>query len=861
MIQKRVELSADVSNGHVQSPTGQHGEDAGAQVLASFIDDVLRRPSHADQIEWLRTEPAREAVFAPLAAPESDDGSGGDETAGFYGLDPRWQRFLAEQGIERLYSHQAEALDHVRDGKNVVVVTGTASGKSLCYNLPVLDYFLTGQKGYALYLFPTKALSQDQMRILDSYLQGLELGVVAGVFDGDTDPAMRRRLRRNGRIILTNPDMLHRSILPNHGGWAGLFAGLRYVVVDEVHSLRGIFGSNVANVIRRLRRLAHHYGAKPQFIAASATIANPRKHVECLLGEEVELVDRDGSPKGSRTYVLWNPPIEDRPDGSRFRKGPLGTAVRLLPELLKRDIRTITFCQARSTVELLLRYVWDRLRSNESTRPLADKLESYRAGYLPWERRKIEQRLFDGDLLGVVSTNALELGIDIGGLDACILIGYPGTIASFLQRSGRAGRRSRHSLVLLIGGSDPMDQYFMRHPESFFEKSAENAVIEPQNPYVLTKHLLCASYELPLSEADAKTFTGDDTPGGNVTLLRGVLEVLCQAGHLREAEQRWHYITQDFPAKKVKLRTIGEENFTIYESGSQRIIGELDYVAGLLSLYEGAIYIHRSETHFVEKLDVVNQIARIRKDDSGYYTQALCQKRVHVDETLDERNWRRTRLELSEVTVETRITGYKKVRFRSMENIGYGEVDLPPIVLPTVSVHFEIPEAGVESAMRHGADFFRSGLHGLSRLFSSLLPLFVMNDPRDMDYFIDGRRVYIYDLYEGGIGYAEKAYEIFERVLEAALAHVRSCRCDAGCPSCVLPTSTRYEIAMEPSIREFPYPREAARFLLHDLLEKEPYEPRLEAVDVVARPAAVSSHEALDPRLVRRIRRAAGTKE
>ena len=803
--------------------------------------------------------PPREACF---------EGEGGEP---ILDLDPRWRSYFKERGIGRLYSHQARAIRLIQEGRNVVVVTSTASGKTLCYNVPVLDRFLRappagpapGVPGapsrefpsggaYALYLYPTKALAQDQMRVLDGMIRGLGLEVEAGVFDGDTDPDTRRRLRRMGRIILTNPDMLHQSILPHHGGWSGLFRGLQYVVVDEIHSLRGIFGSNVANVIRRLKRIAAHYGARPRFIAASATISNPREHAECLLGESVEVVDEDGSPRGARTLVLWNPPLLRRPDGTVRRRGAVSTAVDLLPELLSREVRTICFAQARSTVELILRYCWDRMRRNRSLAPLADKLESYRAGYLPGERRQIESRLFSGELLGVVSTNALELGIDVGSLDACLLVGYPGTIASFHQRSGRAGRRGDRSLVILIARPDPIDQYFMRHPESVLEKSPESAIIEPGNPYILTKHLICAAYELPLGPSDAVHFGGEP-------FFSGVLRLLGEGGRLREAAGRWHLVDPDFPAKMVKLRTVGDENFTIFEVTTNRIVGELDWVAGLLSLYEGAIYMHRSETHFVEKLDVVNRIARIRRDESGYYTQALCQKRVRVDEGMESRPLREPGsgdLALSEVTVETRITGYKKVRFHSVENVGYGDVDLPPLILQTVSAHLDLRQDAVDLAMRHGADFFQSGLQGVGRVLSSLLPFFVMGDPQDLDYYIDGKRIYLYDLYPGGIGYAEKAFEIFERILEAARGHVAACPCPAGCPGCVLPASTRYEIAMEPAILEYPFPKEAARFLLHLLSGAGPYVPRLEPVQVPPLPPALEPSAPLDPRTVRRVKRA-----
>ena len=818
-----------VSEEAVSEPVSAEG---GA--LDKFSREFLRDRRNSAEICALRELPPREAVTS--SAPELQQQ-----------LDPRWGEYLKERGVERLYSHQAGAISLALQGKNVVVVTSTASGKTLCYNIPVLERFLRGQTGYALYLFPTKALAQDQMRVLADMIPALGLSVEAGVFDGDTEPDLRRRLRRQGRIILTNPDMLHQAILPHHGGWVGLFSGLHTVVIDEIHSLRGIFGSNVACVLRRLRRIAAHYGASPQFLCASATVANPKEHAERLLGDTVEVVDDDGSPRGRKTFVLWNPPLYRRPDGSQGRKGPVSVAVRVLPELLRRQVRTICFAGARSTVELILRYTWDRLKKNKTTRPLAEKLESYRAGYLPAERRAIEKRLFSGDLLGVVSTNALELGIDIGGLDACLLVGYPGSVASFLQRAGRVGRRARNSLVIFVARAEPIDQFFMRHPEYFFDRSPESAIVECENPYILTKHLICAAYELPLSEDDKRLFSDD---------LPGILALLGEENRLREADGKWFYIDGDYPAKRVKLRTVGDENFTIYELTKNRIVGELDYVAGLMSLYEGAVYIHRSETHVVEELDVENRIARIRKGETGYYTQALCQKRVTVDEEFTTGTWRQSELSLGEVTVETRITGFKKVRFHSVENIGYGEVDLPPILLQTVALYLDLSEATAHRAMEFGADFFHSGLQGVGRLFSNLMPFFVMADPGDVDYFLDGRRLFFYDLYPGGIGYAEKAHEIFERILEATLEHLVACDCEAGCPSCVLPTSTRYEIDSEPTVREFPFPKEAVRFLLHLLLEKEPYSPRLTPVETARKRRVVEPEELLDSKVAGRVRRA-----
>ncbi|HLU48602.1 MAG TPA: DEAD/DEAH box helicase, partial [Planctomycetota bacterium] len=798
--------------------------------LAAFEREVMRSRDALEQISGIHELAPRPARTCPF--PEE--------------LHPRLRDWLAKQGIEELWSHQERAIRLGLEGRDVLVVTGTASGKTLSYNLPILNSFLQGDGGYALYLYPTKALAQDQMRVLSEMIRELGLEIEAGVYDGDTEPTRRRSLRKCGRLILTNPDMLHCSILPHHGKWAGLFSNLRTVVIDEVHSLRGIFGSNVACVLRRLRRVAERRGSSPQFLCASATIANPAEHAERLIGKPVEVVDEDGSPHGRKTFVLWNPPLFRRPDGTQGRKGPVSVATRLLPELLRRGVRTICFAGARSTVELILRYTWDRLKRNASTRALADRLESYRAGYLPSERREIERRLFSGDLLGIVSTNALELGIDIGGLDVSLLVGYPGTVASFLQRAGRAGRRAQDALVIFIASPEPIDQYFMRHPSSFFESSPESAVIEPENPYILTKHLLCAAHERPLSDRDAMFF-GPHLPG--------IVRLLADEHRLTLCDGLYTYNGDGYPARDVKLRTVADENFTIYELESRSVIGELDYVAAILSLYEGAVYIHRSETHVVEELDFENQIARVRRGETDYYTQALARKHITVDEEESRERWRRVELSLGDVTVETRVTGFKKVRFRTVENIGYGDVDLPPIILETVALWLDVPEEIVTEAMVWGSDFFASGMQGIGRLFASLMPLFVMSDPSDVDYFLDGRRLYVYDLYPGGIGYAEKAHELFERILEATLEHVVGCDCDAGCPSCVLPTSTRYEIDSEPTILEFPYPKEAARFLLHVLLEKEPYVPRLDAARQPRPQVEIEPEEVLDPRIAKRVRR------
>lgn len=762
-------------------------------------------------------------------------------------LHPRLLQHLEREGVWPLYTHQARAIERVLDRQHVVVSSSTASGKTLCYNLPVLDAILRARNAYALYLFPTKALAQDQMRTLGRLIEALDLEVEAGIYDGDTEPVMRRRLRKNGRIILTNPDMLHAAILPHHGGWAGLFANLQYVVVDELHTLRGIFGSHVGNVIRRLRRICRHYGSDPVFIGASATIANPGEHAEHLLGLSTEVISDDGAPRGQKDYVLWNPPLFTRDDGTSFRKGAPSVAVRLLPEFVRRDIKTICFGRSRNTVELILRYVRERSRGKRSLGEVPSKIEAYRGGYLPSERREIEQRLFGGDLTGVVATNALELGIDIGGLDACIITGWPGSVCSFLQQAGRAGRRHESSTVVFVGGQEPVDQYFMRHPEALFERSPENATIEWRNPYIVVRHLVCAAYELPL-DAEDQAFFGDD--------LIPMLRMLAEDDRLKERTGRYYYVDRDYPAAEVKLRTASDENFTIFERGPEKIVGELDYVAGMLTLYEQAVYIHRTETFLVEHMDHKNRIVHIRRKQTGYYTQALCQKQVTVSEEWESRDVTAGRLALSEVDVVTHITGFKKVRFHTIENIGYGKIDLPPLELDTVSLVLDLSSETVKATEPFGPDFFRAGFHGLARLFRDLLSIRAMCDPNDLDTFIDGGRLYVYDLYPGGIGYSEIGYEKFREVLEATAEAVEDCPCEAGCPSCVLPGSTRVETYMEPAILEYPYPKEAARFLLHLLLGREAYEPQLGPVGVPRNSPPTPVPNDLDARTARKVRKA-----
>ena len=796
------------------------------------LSDVESRLGSAEELVARQTLPARDAIPAEEAPP----------------LDSRILEHLQKSGTWPLYRHQAQSISRTLDGEDVVIASSTASGKTLCCTLPVIDAMVRDPGAHALLLYPTKALSQDQHRHLRGVIDGMDLQLETGIYDGDTEPTMRRRLRRSGRIILTNPDMLHASILPNHGGWGALFANLRYVVLDEVHTLRGIFGSHVSAVIRRLRRICRHHGSDPVFIAASATIRNPGEHVGRLIGRDVSVIEDDGSPRGHKEVVLWNPPVVERTDGTLTRRGPTSVAVRLLPELVRRGLRTICFARTRNNVELILRYIRERARGASDREEVASKIEPYRAGYLPTERRRIESSLFDGELGGVVSTSALEVGIDVGGLDGCVIVGWPGSVCSFMQQAGRAGRRHGESLVFMIAGNDPIDQWFVRHPESLFGSSPENAVIETDNPYIVARHLICAAYELPLTSAD------DDLLGPGVTAMCTVLQ---EEKRLREEGGAWYLAREEYPATQVKLRTASEENFTILELGPDNIVGELDYVAAMLSLYEGAIYIHRTETFIVEEMDHVNCLVKIRRTKTGYYTQVLTQKRVTVTEEWDTREVCGARIRLAEVEIRTRLTGFKKVRFHSTENIGYGEVHLPPLELDTVSHEISLDRETVMQSEEHGPGFLRSGMHGVARLFRDLLAIRAMCDPGDIDHHVDDNLIHIFDLYPGGIGYSELGHEQHGEILKDVLEAVVECPCVAGCPSCVLPGASRIESSLESEVMEYPYPKEATRWLLHRLLGLEPYKPELHGVPAPVESPLNPPAPALDERVERKIRKVA----
>ncbi len=708
--------------------------------------------------------PARPARYADLAEP----------------LPRALAHVLDAQGILSLYSHQAQAIDLARAGKHVVVATGTASGKSLAYNIPVLERLLLEQPATALYLFPTKALAQDQLRGLHRFAAGsqdLARALTTGTYDGDTPGSARRKLRETGNAILTNPDMLHQGILPYHARWGRFFSNLRYVVVDEVHTYRGIFGSHVANVLRRLRRIARHYGADPQFLCSSATLRNPQELAELLVGDDVSVVDQDGSPRGPKLFVFWNPRTYG-PDSMERRSASVD-AERILVALLKRGVQSIVFTKARVVAELIYRYARERLE--RESRGLADLLSPYRGGYLPEERRAIERRLFEGDLRGVISTNALELGIDVGTLDASILVGFPNTIASTWQQAGRSGRKLKPSLAVVVAYEDPVDQYLMRHPRYFFGQSPESAVLDPENPYVLASQLSCAAYELPLSEEDEAIF------GSRAPAIAAILE---EEGSFKSLDGLRYWSSSEYPAGSVNLRTISDDTFTILDQTRENaVLGTVDSISAPELVYPEAIYLHEGDTYFVRELDLKQKIAYVEPREVDYYTQPVLDTHLKLNETRESKKFGDETVGLGPAAVSWATVAMKKIRFRSLDAIGYHPLDLPRQTLDTVALWIQ-PSEGTRNQVKIAGLNPREGMSGLRNLLITVLPLHVMCDRPDIGGILDSANlgepaIFMYDRYPGGLGYAERGYAIVGELLSAALRLVEDCPCELGCPSCV----------------------------------------------------------------------------
>ncbi len=729
------------------------------------VIDVLRGEVGGDgnEVKVVRV-PTREASFGTLAP----------------GLHERLESALSGMGVSRLYTHQVEAISSIRQRRHTVVVTGTASGKSICYQLPLLEALLDDPGATALLLFPTKALAQDQLRAFTRFtdtIDGLKKRVLAGTYDGDTSAHTRRKLRDQGSVILTNPDMMHVGILPYHSRWHRFLENLRYVVIDEMHTYRGIFGSHVAQVLRRFRRVLDHYGLSPTFVFCSATIGNPGELARRLIGDDVHVVDRDGSPSGPRTFVFWNPPYRDETRLERRSSNLEGQ--RWLTELVKRGIPTIVFTRTRVAAELIYRYATEALA--KEGRALGAKISPYRGGYLPRERREIEKKLFSGELLGVVSTNALELGIDVGTLDAAVLVGFPRTVASTLQRAGRAGRGSRESLVVIAAYNEPADQYLVRRPENILGRSPEHAVLDTENPYILASQLSCAAAELPLGEADARYF------GGNLAAIADALE---EEKLLKRLHSSWYWSGDDFPAARVNLRNISDDTFTIMDlTRKNEVIGNVDATSAPELLYPEAIYLHEGRTYFVRELDLEQKVAFVEPREVDYYTQALVDDWIRVERETTRRKIARETVCFGDLEVKWATTAFKKIQFYHLDAIGFHTLDLPYQELATTGFWY-VPSPEISAKLRGESLSVREGLAGLVNVLAHILPMYVMCDRRDLGTTLEAgnlglHTLFVYDRYPGGLGFAEKGFERLEEVLAAALELVSGCDCKTGCPSCV----------------------------------------------------------------------------
>ncbi len=688
---------------------------------------------------------------------------------------------LAAKGITKLYSHQRESYDAVASGKSVCVVTPTASGKTLCYNLPVLDSILKDPKARALYIFPTKALAQDQLSELADTVKKGDFSLRTFTYDGDTPTAKRRLARETGQIIITNPDMLHQAILPHHTTWVNLFSALKFVVIDEVHGYRGVFGSHVANVIRRLKRIAAFYGSDPQFIMASATVANPAELSSALVGEKVHVIDKSGAPSSEKELIFWNPPLLS-PDGS-VRQPLLDAATRIASRFIAADVQTIVFGRSRVSVELLVQ----RLRNAYTERFQEDRIQGYRGGYLPNERRRIEKGLREGKVLGVVSTNALELGIDIGNLDCAILAGYPGTIASTWQQAGRSGRRTGKSVAILIAGPSPLDQFIVRNPRYFFAQSPEYALINPDNPYIFGEHVKCAAYELPF-----KDDTGIQPCLGKAG-VSAILEHLRTQDVLYKSGSRWNWSSQSFPSAAVSLRSASSENFVIIDTTNGReVIGEVDWASAPLLIHDEAIYMHQGQQYHVMRLDYPARKAYVKKVNVDYYTDANLAVEVKVIEVDQEDPLSVFRPAFGELSVTAMATIFKKIKLYTNENTGSGRISLPEMTMHTQGTWFRLPEGAMKD---HDPRETGGVLSGLANLLLNIAPLFLMSDKRDLGVAVevrspmDGRpTLYLYDAYPGGVGLSERAFHILDNLLKASLELLQSCPCQDGCPGCIGPS-------------------------------------------------------------------------
>lgn len=682
-----------------------------------------------------------------------------------------------QKNVQQLYSHQYEAYMTVLQGQNVVVVTPTASGKSLCYNLPIFDTLLKQPEARALYIFPTKALAQDQLADIHNTLALLDRGIKVFTYDGDTPVDARRSIRQAANLVITNPDMLHTGILPHHTKWISLFENLRFVVIDEMHSYRGVFGSHMAHVFRRLKRVCRYYGSKPVFILCSATIANPVELAEKLTGEKFHAILENGAPSGGKFFILYNPPVVNAELG--IRRSSLNEAQRIAAHFLEQGCKTIAFARSRLKVELLGKYLRDK--QAQKARPRV--IRTYRGGYLPGERREIEKGLREGRIDAVVSTNAMELGVDIGELDACVMAGYPGSIASTWQQAGRAGRRRKDSVAVMVASSAPVDQYLVRNPRYFLGQSPEMGLIDPDNTIIKAEHLKCACFELPFSLEES----GDD-----IETLQ-ILDYLEESRFLHRVEDRYYWVAESFPSHEVSLRSVAGENVIIIDASESptRVIGEMDRSSAMTMLYEGAIYLHQDGQYQVTKLDLDGCRAYLKRVKVDYYTDADLAVALKVLTVFKEETGFAITKKWGELMVTQVPTVFKKIKYRTHENVGYGPIHLPEEEMHTSGFWLSFrPEVMLDMTNQER----EQTLLGLANLYQNLAPLFLMCDTRDIRVVPQVKAVetelpsiFVYDSYPGGTGLAEGLFRVNDEVLRAGMALASQCGCRGGCPSCVGP--------------------------------------------------------------------------
>jgi len=746
-------------------------------MLDDFVNYLRHSPQYREQIVHYRFLPAQEPRYRDIS------------------LSSPVARALTGMGIQRLYSHQAESIEALRRGENIAVVTPTASGKTLVYNIPILEAILARPETRALYIFPLKALARDQQEGIKNLADLIEIDppLEAEIYDGDTPSHHRIRIRRkNPRILITNPDMLHLGILPYHDRWARFFRHLRYIVIDELHVYRGIFGSHVAHVIRRLRRICELYGSSPLFIICSATIANPGELSEKITGLKFRVIDQNGAPQSARHIIFWNPIAS-----------PYTETTALLRECVERDLKTLVFTKARKITELI--HIW----SLESDPQLAGKISPYRAGYLPEERREIEQQLFEEELMGVVSTSALELGIDVGGLDVCILAGYPGTITSTWQRAGRVGRGKRDALLIMVALDDPLDQYFMNNPEDFFSRGFEPVIVDTNNSPILSNHLLCAAAENPLRGEDEKYY-GDK--------MQPVLLQLKSRNKVFQDIHRERWLSAfPHPQRFINIRSIGE-NYTIVDSVTGEIIGETDLPRVYRECHPGAIYLHKGKQHQVISLEWETRTVMVKEVTVNYYTEPRSWEQIEILNVNREKSYQDVWVRQGEVRVTEQVTGYVKRDIHSQILLSEHPVQIPPHIFETIAIWWEMPSEIGEKIKHQDLDFL-GGLHATEHAAIAVFPLFAMCDRWDIGGLstpfhpqTGNPTIFIYDGYPGGVGLAERAYEIISELWQATLKMVSTCECDSGCPSCIQSPKC--------GSGNRPLDKNAAWEILHYLIEK-----------------------------------------